>query len=69
MQFVSVKYRPGDTRSYTFHNDGPPVAVGDTVRVDGRDGWQAVLAVAVTDQKPAFQTKAIAPWRAPEVKP
>lgn len=26
-QYVAVKFRPGDKRSYTYHNDGEPVKV------------------------------------------
>lgn len=43
-QFVSVKFRPGDTRSFTYVNDGDPVAIGDEVKVPDRhgDGWNRV---------------------------
>ena len=61
MQYVACKYRESDTRSYTFHNDGEPVAVGDQVKIAGRgeDGWQRVFVAAVSDEKPPFDTKPI----------
>lgn len=61
MQYVACKYREADKRSYTFHNDGEPVAVGDQVKIAGRgdDGWQRVFVAAVSDEKPAFDTKPI----------
>lgn len=61
MQYVACKFRPEDRRSYTYHNDGEPVAVGDQVKIAGRgdDGWQRVHVVAVSDEKPSFETKPI----------
>lgn len=61
MQYVACKFRPEDRRSYTYHNDGEPVAVGDQVKIAGRDddGWQRVHVVAVSDEKPSFDTKPI----------
>ena len=58
-QYVGIKFRPGDTRTYTYHNDGPPVAVGDTVKINGRDGWKAHEVHSATFDKPAFDTKPI----------
>lgn len=70
-QFVSVKFRPTDKRSYTYSNEGDPVSVGDFVKVpDSReDGWKRVEVVAVTDAAPSFPTKPIlglAPEQPPE---
>ncbi|MFK4794916.1 hypothetical protein [Sphingobium sp. ZW T5_29] len=61
MQYVACKFRPDDRRSYTYHNDGEPVAVGDQVKIAGRgdDGWQRVHVVAVSDEQPSFETKPI----------
>lgn len=59
MQYVAVAFRPGG-RQYTYHNDGSPVAVGDTVKIDGQDGWQALEVLSVTTTKPPFPTKPIA---------
>lgn len=61
MQFVACKFRSTDTRTYTYHNDGDPVAVGDQVKVaDAKsDGWKRVEVVSITDEKPPFPTKPI----------
>jgi hypothetical protein len=61
MQYVIAKFRETDTRTYTYHNDGPDVAAGDVVRVTDRsgDGWKKVWVVGVTDEKPSFPTKPI----------
>lgn len=60
-QYVACKFRPDDKRSYTYHNDGEPVAVGDEVKIAGRsdDGWQRVYVAAVGDEMPSFETKPI----------
>ena len=59
-QFLKCRFHQGDARTYTYHNDGAPVARGDTVRVsDWRsDGWKRVEVVAITD-RPDFATKPI----------
>ena len=61
MQYVSCKFRSTDSRTYTYSNDGPPVAVGDEVKVaDNRsDGWKRVEVVSITDKEPSFPTKPI----------
>ena len=50
-QFVACKFRPTDSRTYTYRNDGEPAAAGDWVKVaDARsDGWKRVQVVSVTD--------------------
>ena len=60
-QYVACKFRPDDRRSYTYHNDGEPVAAGDQVKIAGReeDGWQRVHVVSVSDEEPSFPTKPI----------
>lgn len=60
-QFVACKFRETDTRSYTYHNDGEPVAVGDIVKVADRDGdgWKRVQVVDLSDEAPSFPTKPI----------
>ena len=61
-QFVAVKFRISDTRLFTYHNDGAPVADGDAVRVPDRsgDGWKKVFVVDANAAEPtAFPTKAI----------
>ena len=61
MQYVACKFRSTDTRTYTYFNDGPPVAVGDEVKVaDNRDGGcKRVEVVEITDKEPPFSTKPI----------
>ena len=58
-QFVAVEFNPWDRRSYTYHNEGPPVAIGDKVRVATKDGEKTVTVVGLPDTAPAFETKAI----------
>lgn len=58
-QYVAIRFGGRSQRTYTYHNDGPPVAPGDQVRVDGRDGWQWVEVVSVSDEAPEFETKPI----------
>lgn len=59
-QFVAVKFKPEDKRAFTYHNDGPPVAVGDMIAVPGRSGGQIEREVlSIVDEKPLFDTKAI----------
>lgn len=61
MQFVACRFRPEDSRTYTYVNEGAPVAVGDIVKVpDNRsDGWKRVEVVSITDKAPNFACKAI----------
>lgn len=72
-QFIACKFRPTDTRSFTYINDGEPVAVGNLVKVpDARsDGWKRVEVVAIDVPEPEFACKAIIGlWEPePEVKP
>lgn len=61
-QFVAVRFRPGDKRTYTYHNDGPALFEGDRVKCPGRkpdDGWTAATVEAVSFEVPEFATKAI----------
>ena len=60
-QYVAVKFRPGDRRTYTYHNDGDPVAAGDEVKIADRhgNGWSRVTVESVSDEKPPFDTKPI----------
>lgn len=59
-QYVTIRFRAWDKRTYTYHWDGEPVNVGDTVKVETRDGWTAVSVEAVTEVAPPYVTKAIA---------
>lgn len=60
-QFAACKFRSSDTRTFTYHNDGEPVAPGDVVKVPDRsgDGWRRVEVVSITDKQPPFSTKGI----------
>ena len=59
-QYVVCKFRPTDQRTYTYHNDGEPVAIGDKVKCPSRHGgWTAAEVVKISDQAPVFETKAI----------
>jgi hypothetical protein len=60
-QYVACRFRPADTRTYTYVNDGPAVAPGDFVKVaDARsDGWKRVEVVSITEEAPPFACKPI----------
>lgn len=60
-QYVACKFRPEDRRTYTYHNDGEPVAVGDAVKVLDRsgDGWKRIEVVEIGHIAPSFPTKPI----------
>lgn len=60
-QFVACAFREGQTRTYTYHNDGEPVAPGDRVQIMSRDGLgkQTVFVVTLLDDAPSFPTKPI----------
>lgn len=60
-QFVACKFRIADTRTFTYHNDGEPVAEGDHVLVPDRngDGRKKVFVVSVSDEAPPFPTKPV----------
>ena len=58
-QYVGCTFKGGG-RIYTYHNDGDPVAVGQEVKVESREGgWQRVTVVSVSEQAPSFATKPI----------
>lgn len=59
-RYYACKFRPEDSRAYTYHWDGEPFAVGDFVRVTDAsgDGWKKVNVVVETSA-PIFATKPI----------
>ncbi|NIJ18456.1 hypothetical protein FHS95_000125 [Sphingomonas naasensis] len=59
--FVACKFRPEDSRSYTYEWTGEPLAPGDMVKVPDKsgDGWKAVTVASVTDEAPPFACKPI----------
>lgn len=60
-QYVAIKFRMNDRRSYTYHNDGERMMRGDRVKVPDRsgNGWSAGQVVDVHYAKPAFPTRAL----------
>lgn len=57
-QYVACAFK-GQDRTYTYHNDGAPVAVGDLVTVEGRHGTGAVTVREILSHPPSFPTKPI----------
>lgn len=59
-QFVACAFRPGDTRSYTYHFDHEPLVKGDRVVVSGKRGPSIVTVVDVgAHLEPSFETRPI----------
>lgn len=60
-KYVLCKFRPEDSRSYTYLFDGHACEVGDEVKVpDNRsDGWKRVTVVGFSDEEPKFPCKPI----------
>lgn len=60
-QYLACKFRPTDTRTYTYSWDGAePLAVGDKVTVASpRDEGNMTIEVAAIVAKPSFPTKPI----------
>lgn len=56
-QYVAVKFNASDRRTYTYHNDGQPVAPGDMVTVTTGRGEAMVVVDSVSADKPPFATK------------
>lgn len=69
--YVACKFRPTDTRTYTYQWDREPLFPGDMVKVPDRagDGWQRVEVVFVTDEAPKFACKSILGKLEPEPDP
>lgn len=60
MKFAKCRFRPTDTRLYTYANPGLEIVPGDFVKVaDNRDptAWKRVEVVELTDDVPAFDCK------------
>ena len=59
-QYVAIVFHERGSREYTYHNDGPPVAVGDSVRVNTGRGIRPVTVARIVDKAPTgFATKGI----------
>lgn len=67
-QFVACKFRADQDRTYTYHNDGEPVAVGDKVQITARDGIgkQTLIVAQLVATPPQFETKPILGLAPPE---
>lgn len=58
--FVSVKFNPRHSRTYTYSYDGTdPLRPGDLVKVETKDGTKTVTVAAVDVAKPPFACKPI----------
>ena len=58
--FLSVKFNPSDSRTYTYTYDGAEqIEPGDFVIVETREGRKPVEVVAVGVSEPSFQCKPI----------
>ena len=58
-QYLACAFRPDATRTYTYHNDGEPVSVGDVVRVEVPDGGWKPVTVREIVRAPTFTTRPI----------
>lgn len=68
-QYVVVKFNPWDRRTYTYQNNGEPVAPGDMVDVDTPRGRQSVKVEEVNMRKPSFTCKDIVGKTPPKADP
>lgn len=57
-QYVRVQF-PNSSRTYTYHNDGPPLAVGQAVKAETRHGWVTAEVVELVEEQPPFDTKPV----------
>jgi hypothetical protein len=58
-QYVACRFAESG-RTYTYHNDGEPVAVGDKVKVlTQREGQKTVTVAEILTAKPKFDTKPV----------
>lgn len=58
-QYITVRFSEKDWRTYTYHNDGAPVAEGDRVEVQTVHGIKTVVVALAGFEQPPFQTKPI----------
>lgn len=61
-QFVTCRFRPNDTRAYTYRNDGDPVRPNDIVKVEDNrapGAWKRVWVVETDVPEPSFPCKPI----------
>lgn len=67
--FIACKFRPHDTRTYTYIYDGAePLTAGDIVLVAGRngEGTKQVVVAEIDVAEPAFACKPILEKFVPE---
>lgn len=58
-RYVAVRFKPQDSRTYTYHFDGEQLGAGDQVVVSTNRGPATVTVVSVSDEKPSFETRPI----------
>lgn len=60
-QYLAVKFREGDKRTYTYENNGPLLSAGDVVKVPDKsgDGWVRATVVEEVTKPKSFTCKAI----------
>lgn len=75
-QYLTAKFRPTDKRAYTYHNDGPPVAPGNEIKIPsarGTDGWARATVFGLISEAEAkaqpYETKAILGLAEPKADP
>lgn len=69
--YVACKFRPEDSRSYTYEWEGEPLNKGDFVKVPDRsgDGWKRVTVDSVSEKAPPFPCKPILGIYNPDLEP
>ena len=72
MKYAKCRFRPTDTRLYTYENPGLDLVAGDFVKVaDNRvpTAWKRVEVVELTDEIPPFACKPILGIYNPDAEP
>jgi hypothetical protein len=71
VQYAACKFRPEDSRAYTYEWDGEPLRSGDIVKVADKrgDGWKRVTVVSVTAEAPPYDCKQVLGLYNPDVEP
>jgi hypothetical protein len=66
-QYIRCRFKSHDARTYTYHNDGAHVQVGDRVYIRTKDGIKIVTVASIAKEAPtAFATKPIEGLATPE---
>jgi hypothetical protein len=69
--YVACKFRPEDSKAFTYEWEGEPLKSGDIVKVpDARsNGWKRVTVVSIADEAPPFPCKPILGLYNPDLEP